>query len=144
MTRHGKIAVDFSYRVILFAIALLLLTSTARAQEPHTKDALATVKENVAAKKAVLVDVRELDEWEAGHLSGAIHLAMSDLADDAKLKQLTKQLDKEKIIYTYCKSGGRCAIAGGWLKMQGFDIRPLKAGFKQLTQEGFASEVTKR
>lgn len=109
----------------------------------HTKDSLATIKENVGAKKAVLVDVREIDEWEAGHLTGAIHLAMSDLADDAKLKELTKKLDKNKIVYTYCKSGGRSAIAGGWLKKQGFDVRPLKAGYKELTGQGFPGEVVK-
>lgn len=124
------------------ALGVVLASANLSAQEiVHTKDSLATIKENVAAKKAVLVDVREIDEWEAGHLTGAIHLAMSDLADDAKLKELTKKLDKGKIVYTYCKSGGRSAIAGGWLKKQGFDVRPLKAGFKELDEQGFGVAV---
>jgi rhodanese-related sulfurtransferase len=123
----------------------LVISSTAFAQEiTHTKDSLATVKENVAAKKAVLVDVREFDEWEAGHLTGAVHLAMSDLADDAKLKKISKQLDKNKIVYLYCKSGGRSAICGGWLKNQGFEVRPLKPGFKELEVQGFPSEVVRK
>lgn len=120
----------------------LALGSPLVAQElVHTKDSIATVKENLAAKKAVLVDVREANEWEAGHIRGAIHLAMSELADDARLKEITKKLDKSKIIYTYCKSGGRAVIAGDWLKQQGFDVRPLKAGFQELRTQGLGNSV---
>lgn len=132
------------FRTLIAAQVVLASAANLVAQEiVHTKDSLATIRENISAKKAVLVDVREIDEWEAGHLTGAIHLAMSELADDAKLKELTKKLDKDKIIYTYCKSGGRSAIAGGWLKKQGFDVRPLKAGFQELTGQGFPGEVVK-
>ena len=40
----------------------------------HTMDSLAKVKENVEKKAAVLVDVREKDEWNVAHVEGAIHL----------------------------------------------------------------------
>ncbi|MEX0702337.1 MAG: hypothetical protein WD069_09600 [Planctomycetales bacterium] len=46
---------------------LLLASATGRAPAAeHTSDSLATVKANVAAKKSVLVDVREKGEWDRG------------------------------------------------------------------------------
>ena len=45
---------------------------------PHNRS-LDTVKKSVADGKAVLVDVRETDEWKDGHLKDAKHLALSDL-----------------------------------------------------------------
>ncbi len=39
-----------------------------------TKDSLSVVKKNVAEGKAILVDVRDLVEWNSGHVRDAIHL----------------------------------------------------------------------
>ena len=65
----------------LFALSLtLLLAGSAMivsAQE-HTKDSLDTVKKALAAKKAVLLDVREKSEWDAGHLKDARLLPLKD------------------------------------------------------------------
>ena len=49
--------------------ALLVLPALAR-DAGHTTDSLAQIKQNVDAKKAVLVDVREPAEWDRGHLKG--------------------------------------------------------------------------
>ena len=103
----------------------------------HTKDSLATIKENVKAGKAVIVDVREESEWKAGHLAGAIHLPQSKLQVDGELAELVKQLDKSKVIYTHCKAGGRALRCAEILRKQGFDVRPLKPGFEELVKEGF-------
>ena len=58
---------------------------TAQAQEAptHTKDTLADVKKNVESGKAVIVDVREQNEWDAGHVKGAILLPRSKLTVDS-------------------------------------------------------------
>ncbi len=48
----------------------------------HTKDTLETVKKHIADEKAVLVDVRELNEWNAGHIAGAVFAPLSRLADN--------------------------------------------------------------
>ena len=109
------------------------------ADEPltHTKDSLATVKESVKSGKAVIVDVREESEWKEGHLAGAIHLPTSKLQVDSELAELVKKLDKNKVIYTHCKAGGRALRCGEVLKKQGFDVRPLKPGYEELVKEGF-------
>ena len=126
----------------LFNTALLSLFTTGRmllAQDAttHTKDSLDTVKGNLKSGKALIVDVREQREWDAGHLKGAILLPMSKLNKDEQLPELLKLLPKDKIIYTHCKAGGRALMCGDILKKQGYDVRPLKPGFDDLLQGGF-------
>ncbi len=116
--------------------ALLALTSPAQEKPMHTKDTVKDVKANVEAGKAVIVDVREDAEWEAGHVKGAVHMPKSQLEDKAKLADLVKKLDKNKIIYTHCKGGGRALTCGELLKKEGFDVRPLKPGYQQLIEGG--------
>ncbi len=103
----------------------------------HTKDSLETVQQNIADKKAVLVDVRELKEWNRGHIEGAVFAPLSKLADNKNAPAVKKKLPQEKILYFHCKSGGRCRIAADLLKKDGFDIRPLKAGYQELIETGF-------
>ena len=120
------------------ALAILSLLRPAIGQElTHTKDSLDTVKENLQAGKAVLVDVREQNEWEAGHLKTAVLMPQSKLKLEAQLPELLKGLPKDKIIYTHCKAGGRSLMCGDILKKQGYDVRPLKAGFEELVGAGF-------
>lgn len=108
----------------------------ARAAE-HTTDSLATVREAVRAKKAVIVDVREKGEWDAGHLKDARFVPLSGLAKDAGLQEALKFLPKGQPIYIHCKAGARCLVAADLLKDQGLDLRPLKAGYVDLRNAGF-------
>jgi rhodanese-related sulfurtransferase len=103
----------------------------------HTKDSLDTVKKNVAEGKAVIVDVREQNEWDEGHLAGAILMPSSKLKVEKDLADLVKKLDKKTIIYTHCRAGGRAATCAAILKKQGFDVRALKPGYKDLIEAGF-------
>jgi rhodanese-related sulfurtransferase len=121
-------------------ILLVVLSSTlAFAQEAptHTKDSLDAVKENVKAGKAVLVDVREPSETDAGYVKGAILLPQSKLRVESDLAELVKKLPKDKILYTHCRAGGRALTCGEILKKQGFDVRPLKPGYQELITAGF-------
>jgi len=120
------------------ALAILSLVRPAVGQElTHTKDSLQTVKENLQAGKAVIVDVREQNEWDAGHLKTAVLIPQSKLKVESQLPELLKTLPKDKIIYTHCRAGGRALICGDILKKQGYDVRPLKAGFEELLGAGF-------
>jgi phage shock protein E len=123
----------------MFGALLIALAGVAIGEEPlaHTKDSLDTVKANVTEGKAVIVDVREQDEWDAGHLKGAILMPRSKLQQGAEAAELVKKLDKSKIVYTHCRAGGRALTCGEMLKKQGFDVRPLKAGYDDLIGAGF-------
>ncbi|MCY2984746.1 MAG: rhodanese-like domain-containing protein [Planctomycetota bacterium] len=106
----------------------------------HTKDSLKTVKERIADKKAVLVDVRELVEWNDGHIEGAVHLPWRDLQDKLDEKVLREKLPKDTIVYTHCMVGFRALKAGKIIAKYGYDVRPLKPGYKELLEAGFKNE----
>ena len=64
---------------------------------------------------AVLLDVREQDEWDAGHVPGAIHLPMSELAD-----RLDDVPDASPV-YVICRTGGRSARVTQYLEANGWE-----------------------
>ena len=118
----------------LIVLGCLLSVNGVLAVE-HTKDSLAVVKQKLADKSAVLVDVREQAEWDAGHLDAAILLPLSVLKKGTDPSQT---LTKGKIVYTHCKAGVRSVTAGEILSKKGYDVRPLKAGYQELLDAGFA------
>lgn len=127
------------FRSMLFVAMALCFSTAVYAEEPltHTTDSLETVKENVKAGKAVIVDVREQEEWDAKHVEGAIHVPKSKLELSSGLEELVKKLDKNKTIYTHCGAGKRALACAEILKKQGFDVKPLKPGINQLLEAGF-------
>lgn len=120
----------------------LLLSANGLGQE-HTKDSLDTVKKALAEKKAVLIDVREKAEWDQGHLKEARLLPLSVIGDKKLPSDLEKTLPKDKIAYLHCGSGKRCLVAAEVLKKQGYDVRPLKEGYKSLLANGFPKAAEK-
>jgi rhodanese-related sulfurtransferase len=61
---------------------------------------------------AYLLDVREDDEWDAGHVSGAVHIPLGELG------ARYTELDRDRPLYVICRSGNRSdhaahALAGG-------------------------------
>lgn len=103
----------------------------------HTKDPLTTVKKRVESNEAVLIDVREQEEWDEGHLHDARLVPLSALINQQDRMQATKTLPQKKIIYCHCRSGVRVLKATDILKAEGFDIRPLKEGYSSLLKAGF-------
>ncbi len=106
-------------------------------QLTHTSDSLETVKKNLSDKSAVLVDVRELAEWNEAHVSGAISLPISSIQKGLDASALLKIVPKDKIIYTHCRAGRRALAAAEELSKQGYDVRPLKPGIQELLDAGF-------
>jgi rhodanese-related sulfurtransferase len=106
----------------------------------HTIDSLALIKERITNNEAVLVDVREKNEWEAGHLQSAIFLPLSGLkkggASESFASKLAVKLPKDKIVYCHCLSGGRVLPASAILQKLGYDARPLKSGYESLLKAG--------
>ena len=65
---------------------------------------------------AVVIDVRSAGEFAAGHVAGAIHLPLDQLAQRAA----TELPDHERPIVLYCLSGVRSGMAAQWLLAQGY------------------------
>jgi phage shock protein E len=131
-----------SIRALIVAGGMLTASVVGFSAE-HTKDALSTVKENMATKKAVLVDVRDQDEWDRGHIVGASLSPLSKLRDAKGLEEALKQLPKDRILYTHCAIGVRSVHAAEILKKHGYDVRPLKPGYLDLVKAGFPDSAKK-
>ena len=73
-----------------------------------------------------LMDVREVEEFEALHLEGARNFPLSQLADTYV------QLDKDQLYYVICKSGMRSARACQFLTEQGYEVINVQGGMDAL------------
>ena len=102
----------------------------------HAKYSLETVKDNVKSGKAVVVDVREQNEWDAGHLKGAILIPQSNLRAEGQLAELLTVLPNGKIICTHCRTGGRPLTCADILRKQGYDLPLLQPGYQILIGVG--------
>lgn len=118
--------------------------SKKRTDSGHTTDDLKMVKKNLANKHAVLVDVREQNEWDAGHLKQAVLLPLSQLRSNAETdgfaEKIVGKIPKGKIVYSHCRSGRRARVAAKLLESLGYEVRPLKAGYEKLLKGGFDKE----
>jgi len=103
----------------------------------HTVDSLEVIKTRIADGSAVLIDVREISEWNEGHLSDAILVPLSTLKDASTQAAALAKIPKDKCVYVHCRSGGRVLQCAEILAGKNYDIRPLKAGFTGLADAGF-------
>lgn len=79
-------------------------------------------------RKAQLIDVREQDEYEGGHILGARNIPLS------QLRQRYKEIRDDQPVYLYCQNTVRSGRAAQMLKKKGYtDLNTLKGGFKQWT-----------
>jgi rhodanese-related sulfurtransferase len=94
------------------------------------------------ADDAVILDVRELDEWAAGHAPGAIHIPLGELPDRlgevAELSELSDVLGESggAAVAVTCRGGGRSSRAVAWLTQQGYDVANLDGGMKAWQSAG--------
>lgn len=123
-------------RFILPALLCALAAGARGFAVEHTADTLETVKKNLEEKKAILVDVRDQEEWDAGHLAGARHVPLSKLEADGA----PADLPKDTILYGHCRSGNRALKAAAVLQKAGYDFRPLKQGYEDLVASGFKKD----
>ena len=79
---------------------------------------------------AVLLDVREDDEWTAGHAPEAQHLPMSELV--ARIGELPD----DDPLYVICRSGGRSARVVAYLAGQGYPAVNVDGGMQAWSAQG--------
>ena len=74
--------------------------------------------------QAYLVDVREDDEWVAGHAPDAKHIPLGALGD------LADQIPRDRDVYVICRSGGRSARATQALNAAGWQALNVADGMQ--------------
>ncbi len=98
----------------------------------HAKTKITEILPTEAASKskngeAVIVDVREKDEWDEEHIPDAIHLSRGTIELDIE----EKVPDLDQTIITHCGGGGRSALAAESLQKMGYkNVRSMAGGFK--------------
>ncbi|MFB6632453.1 rhodanese-like domain-containing protein [Streptomyces sp. NPDC056362] len=75
---------------------------------------------------ALVLDVREDDEWNAGHVEGALHVPMSGFV--ARFGEVTEAVAECGRAYVMCRVGGRSAQVTQYLVQQGFDAVNIDGG----------------
>ncbi len=75
-----------------------------------------------SSEGVILVDVRELDEWDSGHARVARFLPLSSLQERAS------ELPRDTRLLIVCHSGGRSLRATAFLRSEGFDAVNVDGG----------------
>jgi rhodanese-related sulfurtransferase len=79
---------------------------------------------------AWLLDVREDDEWSAGHAPGATHIPLGQLNARAT------EVPRDQTVYVICRSGGRSARAAFALAASGWDVVNVAGGMQDWAAAG--------
>ena len=143
--------VGYGFVFVLSAASLALAQQKAPAwQSTPVKDWLAKAKADIKKvsaadvkaaidqkEKAVFLDVRDSNEYTAGHLPGAVNVSRGTL----EFNVWDKVTDKNAKIYVYCKTAGRSAFATKTLNDLGYKNAVLMdAQFEDWIKAGYPVE----
>jgi rhodanese-related sulfurtransferase len=108
----------------------LVNDAKSRVKEVSVAEAQARLAEN---QSALLVDVREDNEWQAAHAEGAEHLGKGIIERDIE----TAVPDKSTELILYCGGGYRSALAADALQKMGYtNVWSLAGGWKAWKESG--------
>ncbi|HEX6401595.1 MAG TPA: rhodanese-like domain-containing protein [Pseudonocardiaceae bacterium] len=82
---------------------------------------------------AVLLDVRENDEWTAGHAPAAVHVPIGQVV--ARLDEIAAALP-DRPVRVVCRSGGRSAQVTAYLRQAGWDAVNVDGGMRAWAAAG--------
>ncbi len=81
-----------------------------------------------------LLDVREDEEWQAGHAAGALHIPMSEFV--SRYGELTEAAPQDGKVNVICRSGGRSAQVAMYLGQQGIEAFNVAGGMEAWAAAG--------
>jgi molybdopterin/thiamine biosynthesis adenylyltransferase/rhodanese-related sulfurtransferase len=91
-----------------------------------------------APEPPLLVDVREQEEWNEGHLPGAVHVPRGFL--ESRIERAAP--DRSQPVILYCQSGARSAFAAKSLEELGYEnVASLSGGFTDWKRNGFPTQL---
>ena len=79
---------------------------------------------------AVILDVREPEEWAAGHVEGATHVPLGEVP------QRLGELPDADPLFVICRSGNRSGRAVAWLGQQGVETVNIAGGMRAWAAAG--------
>lgn len=106
----------------------LVVEAKSQIKEVNTAEAQALLT------KRTIIDVREYDEFAAGHLPGAINIPRGVL--EFKIGTVGECADKAKPYLVYCRTSGRAALSTVQLQKIGYtDVISMAGGFEAWAKE---------
>jgi sulfur-carrier protein adenylyltransferase/sulfurtransferase len=95
-------------------------------------------RDRIESGEPVVVDVREQDEWDEGHIPGAVHVPRGHL--ESRIERLAP--DTSRPVVVYCSAGNRSAFAAKTLAELGYeDVVSLAGGFTDWKRNGFPVQL---
>ena len=88
------------------------------AAKVHVREVAIDQAEEAIRAADVLIDVREADEYQAGHIPGAIHASRGVL--EFKLSSTPELSPRDLKVVVYCKTSGRAALAACAMRDMGY------------------------
>jgi len=136
----------------LFFLTTTILSCAQNNQSNQTNPKIELTINTIAFSKAIaqpdaqILDVRTASEYQSGHIANALQ---ANWLDPKEFKNRTQHLDKSKMIYIYCQSGGRSASAQAALMEVGYKVVNLEGGMsnwrmQQMPVEGVGNTVQMR
>ncbi|HEX7556862.1 MAG TPA: rhodanese-like domain-containing protein [Leptolinea sp.] len=118
--------------VIIGAAAFFFATGNMGSKTTLAKEISPAQVSRLQKDGALILDVREPDEWNAGHISGATLIPLGDLSN--KLNDIPR----DKQIVVVCRTGSRSATGRDILLNAGFPrVTSMGGGMTQWTAAGF-------
>ncbi|HKC90364.1 MAG TPA: rhodanese-like domain-containing protein [Candidatus Limnocylindria bacterium] len=132
---HGEALPDsFDGRCKVGTFALESLAGRIEVHVVSVRQNWLVVPEDVSKRRSEfhLLDVREQDEWDAGHIEGAQHIPLGELGSRLA------EVPRERVVVAVCRSGSRSDRAAKGLRMSGFQAENLDGGVTAWSRAGLA------
>ena len=101
----------------LFSLLMLLTACGAASSDGYTKISQEEAKEMMDAGEVLILDVREQEEYDGGHISGAVLLPLGSINEETAAAVIP---EKETVVLVYCRSGNRSKKAAKALAELGY------------------------
>ena len=119
-------------KVLSILLSLFGFVSCSHARSDSIKTVSASeFAEIIKADSVVLVDVRTAEEFNSGHIDGAMNI---DVLKNDFVSVATSTLPKEKTIAVYCRSGKRSMKAANILAKDGYKVVNFRGGWMEWTE----------
>ena len=117
----------------IFCVLLMIFGFTNCISQEKIKSITTIELKALLVKEEIqLLDVRSPKEIAQGFIKTA---KFANYFDDDFFEQASKQLDKNKTVYLYCRSGNRSGKSAKILQGKGFDVINVLGGFNQWKKE---------
>ena len=107
-------------RIFIIIILSFIMIGCENKENINTNITLENIKEIVENKEYLIIDVRTEEEYKEGHIKESINIPYDEIDENI-------EIDKDKIIFVYCRSGNRLRIAQETLTQLGYVVHDLGA-----------------